>query len=125
MKKNVWVWGVLFMVIAFCFSGCGILKSLNATYANYRGEVDANYMVQDAHNRILSYDWYYDQFAQIQAQIANIEAIDKSDGTRDGMIRVVNSMIGEYNSKSRQYNHNLWKAQDLPQSIEMYKGESE
>ena len=113
------------LIILACISmlsGCGFLKAVNATYADYRGDVDEVYMVQDARNRILSYDWYYDQYGQIQAQIANVEGLEAGDENRSSMIRVVNSMIGEYNSRSRQYNHNVWKASDLPYEIELYKG---
>lgn len=122
MKRFFGIIAIVFA--AMIISGCDGLRSLHATYADYRGDVNANYMVQDARNRIMSYDWYYDQYGQIQAQIANVESLESGDENRSGMIRVVNSMIGEYNSRSRQYNHNMWKANDLPFEIELYKGVS-
>ena len=66
---------VCLIATAMAITACGPLKAMHATYADYRGDVEANYMVQDARNRILSYDWYYDQKGQIDAQIANIEAL--------------------------------------------------
>lgn len=115
---------VLMAILAVLFVGC-LPRSVHSWYADYKGDVDETYMVQDARNRILSYDWYYDQYAQINAQIANVESTSKEDEDRVSMIRVVNSMIGEYNARSRQYNHNLWKASDLPYEIEFYKGDAE
>jgi hypothetical protein len=123
VKMKRWCIVLIVILAIISLSGCGVLKDIHATYANYRGEVVSNYMVQDARNRILSYDWYYDQYGQIQAQIANVESLQDGDDTRGGMIRVINSMIGEYNSKSRQYNHAMWKADDLPYELEMYKGD--
>lgn len=115
---------ILFVVLVCMvfLTGC-LPRSLHKWFAGYQGDVQQEYMVQDARNRILSYDWYYDQKGQIDAQIANITILDKEASERDGMIRVVNSMIAEYNSRSKQYNHNLWKADDLPYELEFYKGE--
>jgi triacylglycerol esterase/lipase EstA (alpha/beta hydrolase family) len=112
----------LLLIVTVLFTGC-LPRSVHSWYADYKGDVDETYMVQDARNRILSYDWYYDQYAQIEAQTANLSTIDRTASEYDGMVRVVNSMIGEYNARSRQYNHNLWKANDLPYQIDYYKGE--
>ena len=111
--------GVMILSLSSCLP-----RSFHKWYADYKGDVGQEYMVQDSRNRILSYDWYFDQFAQIQAQIANIESLGPEALERSGMIRVVNAMIGEYNAKSKQYNHNLWKAKDLPYEIDFYKGVS-
>lgn len=98
-------------------------RSFHKWNAERVGDINQEYMIQDARNRILSYDWYYDQYNQIQAQIANIESLPRDNENKLGMIMIVNSMIGEYNSKSRQYNHNMWKANDLPYELQLYKGE--
>jgi hypothetical protein len=114
-----------FVIILIILSVAGGLFSSCVPFAKWhsrlKGDVDQEYIVQDARNRILSYDWYYDQYAQIEAQRANIEMMDRDASELDGMVRVVNSMIGEYNAKSRQYNHNMWKAPDLPYQIDYIK----
>lgn len=71
---------------------------------------------------ISNYQWYYDQYNAIKAQAANYESMDKEATERNGLQMVLNSMIGEYNSRSRQVTRNLWKANDLPYSIDLIGG---
>lgn len=70
---------------------------------------------------VYNYEWYYDQYNSILAQEANIEVINPEAPERAGMIMILNRNISEYNSKSRQITRNLWKADDLPQTIQLYK----
>ena len=117
---------VLFLVViipVFMATSC-MPVSFHKWLAKYNGDVKQEYIVQNARNRILSYDWYYDQKGQIDAQIANLESTPETADEYSGMVRVVNAMIAEYNSRSKQYNHNLWKAKDLPYEIDFYKGVS-
>jgi len=66
---------------------------------------------------IQNYQWFYDQYNQINAQIANYKGMKESTTEKNGLRMVINTMIGEYNSRSKQINRNLWKAQDLPYQI--------
>ena len=81
---------------------------------------------------IYNYQWYYDQYNAIRATEAKIRVADvalaasKPDTEdynrrvteRAGIEMVLEGMIGEYNSRSRQITRNLWKANDLPYEIE-------
>lgn len=69
-----------------------------------------------------NYQWFYDQYNAIQAQKANLGTLPKDARERPGLLMVLNSMIGEYNSRSNQINRNLWKASDLPYQITMEDG---
>ncbi len=73
--------------------------------------------VTSAEAIIGNYQWFYDQYNAIQAQKANLATLDKSARERPGLLMVLNTMIGEYNSRSKQITRNLWKASDLPYSI--------
>lgn len=70
---------------------------------------------------VYNYEWYYDQYNSILAQEANVEMLSPEAPERTGMIMVLNRNISEYNSKARQITRNLWKADDLPQTIQLYK----
>jgi len=81
---------------------------------------------------ISNYEWFYDQYNQIKATEAKAEiakqtldSTPKSDETYafrasdyNGIRMVLQGMIGEYNSRSKQITRNLWKAKDLPYQIE-------
>ncbi len=69
-----------------------------------------------------NYQWYYDQYNAIQAQKANLATLPTNARERPGLLMVLNSMIGEYNSRSKQINRNLWKASDLPYQLSMEDG---
>lgn len=69
-----------------------------------------------------NYQWYYDQYNAIQAQKANLTTLEKTARERPGLLMVLNSMIGDYNSRSNQINRNLWKATDLPYQMAMEDG---
>ena len=73
---------------------------------------------------ISNYQWFYDQYNAIQSQQANLETLPLEAYERNGIRMVLNNMIGEYNSRSRQITRNLWKAKDLPYSIELKSGGS-
>jgi len=66
---------------------------------------------------IQNYEWFYNQYYAIQAQERNLKAVSETSLEYSGMLMVLNNMIGEYNSRSRQITRNLWKADDLPYQI--------
>lgn len=78
--------------------------------------------VANADSVISNYQWYYDQYNQIQAQLANYNSMPDDAAEKNGLRMVLNNMIGEYNSRSKQITRNLWKAADLPYQIEMVGG---
>ncbi len=82
---------------------------------------DVAHKVVNAESIINNYEFFYDKYASIQAQEANIRATSKDDSVRPGMILVYNNNVSEYNAKSREITRNLWKADDLPYQIEFFK----
>ena len=74
---------------------------------------------------ITNYEWYYDQYNAIKAQKANVQIIktmpvtEKQQTEIAGTMMVLNSMIAEYNSRSKQITRNLWKAKDIPYQINL------
>lgn len=82
---------------------------------------------------ISNYEWFYDQYNQIEAMRMNIASISETINTCKGEERqrkntelqglklVLNNSIAEYNSKSRQITRKLWKSETLPYQLEMNK----
>ena len=73
---------------------------------------------------VYNYEWYYDQYNQIQATKANLMMLPP--GTEDyvGTAMVLNQMIGDYNSKASQITRNMWMPkQDVPYQIPLFEGE--
>lgn len=68
---------------------------------------------------ISNYEWFYAMKGEIDATHAKY-VIAKRAGKEeaDGINMVLQSMIQEYNAKSRMTTRNLWKATDLPYQIE-------
>lgn len=80
--------------------------------------------VVNANSIVYNYEWYYDQWNQIQATRANLFLLKEGTPDYTGTVMVLNQMIGEYNSKSSQITRNLWKAKDgVPYSIPLFTGE--
>jgi hypothetical protein len=73
--------------------------------------------VANANAIIQNYEWFYDQYNNIEAQKANIQIMNINAEELPGMKMVLNKSIAEYNSKSKQITRNLWKADDLPYQI--------
>lgn len=80
--------------------------------------------VVNANAIIYNYEWYYDQWNQIQATRANLFVLEPSSVEYTGTVMVLNQMIGEYNSKSSQITRNLWMPkQDVPYQIPLFTGD--
>jgi hypothetical protein len=113
---------VLFIVlIGISFISCSA-RGFARWDAGWKNDMNEQYKIQGADNRILSYDWYQDMYNQIQSQKANIE-IETDFDAKKRMIMILNQNIGEYNSKACQYNRNIWKDRSLPYQIDYYKEE--
>lgn len=87
--------------------------------ARVQGDIEQEYIVQDARTRVSTYEWFYDQYEQIQATKLKAEI---AAGTKEesGIQMVLASMIAEYNAMARkEHTRAQWMPQDLPYQIEM------
>lgn len=66
---------------------------------------------------IQNYEWFYDQYNAIKAQMRNVELMPEGSTDRIGTQMVLNNMIAEYNARSKEITRTLWKAKDLPYQI--------
>lgn len=67
-----------------------------------------------------NYEWFYNMKAEIDATRMKYQIAEKSKlSEADGILMVLNSMIAEYNSRSKQKTRTMWKASDLPYQIDM------
>jgi hypothetical protein len=85
--------------------------------ARRTGDINQEYIIQGARNRIQNYEWYYDQFHAIRATAQKVKF---AEGTPEqaGIKMVLAGMVEEYNSRSRMaVTRELWKAADLPYQI--------
>lgn len=120
VKRLGFVVGVLFVYFCVAFVFSIFPFNVGAKLVNKVVNADAI---------VANYEWFFDQKNAIDAQITNItnleQQIDKgSESFRErkmielsGLRMVVNNMIGEYNSKSKQTTRKLWKSDTLPYQI--------
>src|SRR4030042_1849176 len=70
--------------------------------------------VTSAESIINNYEWFYDQHNVINATKSKLRIAEKNKMEEaPGIAMVLEGMIAEYNSKSKQITRNLWKAEDL------------
>ncbi len=82
-------------------------------------DIRQEYIIQDARVRVQSYEWFYSMHDEIKATRKKAE-IAAGTPEEKGIRMVLESMIAEYNSKSRMMNTKAqWKAMDLPYQIEL------
>lgn len=87
--------------------------------ARVRGDIKQEYITQDARTRISTYEWFYDQYEQIQATELKAR-IAKGTEEEAGIRMVLASMIAEYNAMARkEHTRAQWMPADLPYQIEM------
>lgn len=87
--------------------------------ARVRGDIEQEYIIQDARTRISTYEWFYDQYEQIQATELKAR-IAKGTEEEAGIRMVLASMIAEYNATARkEHTRAQWMPTDLPYQIEM------
>jgi hypothetical protein len=86
--------------------------------ARRSGDINQEYLIQNARNRIANYEWYYDQYHAIQATIRKVKIAEGMEEQK-GIKMVLAGMVEEYNSRSRmEMTRELWKAVDLPYQID-------
>ena len=87
--------------------------------ARVRGDVEQEDINHDARTRISTYEWFYDQYEQIQATELKAR-IAKGAEEEAGIRMVLASMIAEYNATARkEHTRARWMPTDLPYQIEM------
>ncbi len=87
--------------------------------ARVQGDIEQEYIIQDARTRVSTYEWFYDQYEQIQATELKAR-IAKGTEEEAGIKMVLASMIAEYNSMARkEHTRAQWMPTDLPYQIEM------
>lgn len=111
---------VVIVAIAACIAGYFIFARPWAKFdAKFRNDIRQEYIIQDANTRISTYEWFYDQYEQIEATRRNAE-IAKGTPEERGILMVLSSMIGEYNSRARmEHTRAQWMPKDLPYQIEL------
>lgn len=87
--------------------------------ARVQGDIEQEYIIQDARTRVSTYEWFYDQYEQIQATEMKAR-IAKGTEEEAGIQMVLASMIAEYNAMARkEHTRAQWMPTDLPYQIEM------
>lgn len=75
--------------------------------------------VTSAENIIYNYQWFYDQKGVIDSTRNKWKIAKRSSASEaDGILMVLETMIADYNARSKQITRNLWKADGLPYQIE-------
>jgi hypothetical protein len=112
-KKDFWKAGGTIALVIVLIAAFGFVLNLVCTPASVVSKV------VNANAIISNYEWFYAMNAEIQATKSKY-IIAKRGGREeaDGINMVLQSMISEYNAKSRMITRNLWKATDLPYQIE-------
>ena len=87
--------------------------------ARVQGDIEQEYIIQDARTRVSTYEWFYDQYEQIQATELKAR-IARGTEEEAGIQMVLASMIAEYNAMARkEHTRAQWMPTDLPYQIEM------
>ena len=111
------------LVVLFAIAMCVLLvlsffPSFHQWKAGWENDIKQPYIVQDAHGRIASYEWFYDMYEQIKATETKVK-ISSNQTEKEGIAMVLASMKAEYNSRARmQKTKALWKPSDLPSEIQ-------
>lgn len=118
--KAVLITIAVVLIIVACIAGYFLLArpwtEFNADFIN---DIRQEYIIQDADKRIANYEWFYDQYEQIEATRRNAE-IAKGTPEEKGILMVLSSMIGEYNSRAMmEHTRAQWMPKDLPYQIEL------
>jgi hypothetical protein len=120
LKRRIAKWVVVAILVVAALGVVGFVSGIiSLPFRATRGVLEKT-LAPDA--IIGNYQWYYDQYNAILAQKANLAVLPAEARERPGLLMVLNGMIGDYNSRSKQITRNLWKAVDLPYQITMEDG---
>jgi len=93
------------------------LLALVGSFWPFSSAIEVVKKVTSAEYIIQNCEWFYDMAAQITAT-RNKAKIAAGKEEEPGVQMVLESMIAEYNARSRMTTRTMWKAQDLPYQIE-------
>lgn len=112
-------WARVIMVVVVLIA-IYIISALLFSFWPFRSAARVVQKVTSAEAIVGNYEWFYSMKAEIDATRMKYLIAEKSKlSEADGILMVLNSMIAEYNAKSRMKSRNLWKASDLPYQIEL------
>jgi len=112
-------WARVIMAVAVLIA-IYLISSLLFSFWPFSSAARVVQKVTSAEAIIGNYEWFYSMKAEIDATRMKYQIAEKSKlSEADGILMVLNSMIAEYNAKSRMKSRNLWKASDLPYQIEL------
>lgn len=107
--------------VAVVFVGFGIFTMtpmFHRWYAVYTNDIKEPYIVQDAHIRVSTYEWFYDMYGEIEATRKKAQIAAGSQEEK-GIRMVLEGMIAEYNAMaSKKATRAQWMPTDLPYKIE-------
>lgn len=119
MKKSVVLVGSIGVVLIVVLWLAVFSRPFAKWNAARVGDIQQEYAVQNARNRISNYEWYYDQYHAIRATIQKVK-IAEGSVEQEGIKMVLAGMVEEYNGRSRmEITRELWKTPDLPYQIEL------
>lgn len=107
------------VVVSFTLLHWAIGPAIARIDARVQGDIEQEYIIQDARTRVSTYEWFYDQYEQIQATQLKAQ-IARGTEEEAGIQMVLASMIAEYNAMARkEHTRAQWMPTDLPYQIEM------
>jgi len=109
-------WRIIITVITALVAGY-IILALVGSFWPFSTVKNVVQKLTSAEYIISNYEWFYDMKGQIDAT-ASKARIAKGSPEESGIRMVAESMIQEYNARSRMTTRTLWKAKDLPYQIE-------
>jgi hypothetical protein len=120
LKKSILLWSII-LVIGL---GLGSCRGCQRAVADYNGDVEEIWQVRgDGSKRISDYEWFYDKYDSIKSQKASllmrINSGESEFKDLSAEVTFINSWIGQYNSRSKEYTRAMWKADSLPQQLEL------
>lgn len=118
LKAVIITVAVILVIAAFIVGHFMLARPWARFKADFINDIRQEYIIQDADKRIANYEWFYDQYEQIESTRRNAE-LAKGTPEERGILMVLSSMIGEYNSRARmEHTRAQWMPADLPYQIE-------
>lgn len=106
-----------FKIIALVMVLVSCTREFHEWNADRVNDIREDYLLQDADKRIADYEWFFSQYAAIQATRAKVQLLTGKP-EQIGVQMVLETMIAEYNARSRMITRDMWKSDDLPYLVE-------
>lgn len=118
MTKTILIILAIIAVIAISIAWWFVGPEFAKVDAKRTGDIRQEYIIQDARVRVSTYEWFYQQYEQIQATKTKAK-LAEGQPEEMGIKMVLADMIAEYNAKaSMRETKAQWKPTDLPYYIE-------